>query len=287
MRAAKSPALAVIAHPSAGTRPVSAYGSPVTPDATQNAYGAWTSYGVPSDLYETTMIDVFVSSVSSASRLTMIDIGMDVAGGTSFTSIHSSGSLDLVAGQPGAYNDGAAARGVRWRLPFRFPKGATIGVRGKQNNATPAAFRVAVRAWGKPIAPHLSWYATTVEKFGTSVLGGSQGTAITPGTSSDGAWTAIGSVTTKPIRFLTFGYAIDSASFGGVGYHVDVGYGDVSDPTIVIADAHVETSSAEALWFDRPGEFCDIPIGKQLYARVQSGTATVDANHSIALYGFA
>lgn len=252
----------------------------ITPGAT-NVYGAWQNYGVLSADYDTHMLELIFSlaSTAAASKCSMADIGIDPLGGTSFTSIIA----DVVLGTPGPFDDGTGIRPTIFEFYRRIPRGASLGIRGKQNFAAPTTFRAGVIAWGKPSRPELAFSGSAVEPIGATAAS-SQGTAIVPGNAADGAWTLIGTSTYRG-RHINFGYAIDNTNVTGQGLYVDVAYGNGTTLVNVITRAHVLANSNEIVHHLYNGRFCDIPAGSALYARVRQGLGSApNTGHSIALY---
>lgn len=252
----------------------------ITPGAT-NVYGAWQNFGVLSSTYDTHILEVVFSlaSLANNSKCSMVDIGIDPAGGTSFTSIIS----DVVLGTPGPFDDGTGIRPTIFEFYRRIPAGASVGIRGKQNHATPSTFRGGVIAWGKPSRPSLAFVGSAVETIGATAAT-SQGTAIVPGNAGEGAWTLIGTSTYRGRR-IDIGYAIDNTNVTGQGLYIDVAYGDGATLVTVITRAHVLANPNEIVHQLYNGRFCDIPAGSALYARVRQGLGSApNTGHSIALY---
>lgn len=167
------------------TRPGAAFGVVVSPSI--GSKGAWTqlfaatsspSYGI--------LVCINSNNTSAACRATVVDIGVDPAGGTSYTTVIA----DLQGGNAVGYTTGSG--GLYYYFPLYIPAGATIGVRA--NSTVSTSFNVNATLAQKPTRPALVRQAAYVDTFGIS---GNAGTAITPGTTSEGAWTLIGATTRR------------------------------------------------------------------------------------------
>lgn len=260
-----------------GTRPVTAMGASVTP--AQNAYGSYAQLiagaSLTDDCYELE-INVNTVGISTTARDAVVSIGLDPAGGTSYTSI-----VDLVAGQPGGYV-GSTGGGATWRIPIRIAAGTSIAAAAAVNSATLTAINVHVRAYCKPSAPERLFAGSYIDQFGVT-LASSAGTAITEGTTSEGAWTAISSTLTRPLHYLTFGYGQNQATLSGF-VSIDIGVGDASNKNVVISNAWVVCSTTEQTTKPPWGANCRAAIGDILYARAQS-SAAANSGATVAIYG--
>lgn len=258
------------------SRPAAANGTAVTPGA--GAYGSYVqlfaatgadSYGI--------LININSNNGSAASRGTVIDIGVDEAGGTSYTARVTG----LLCGGAAAYNLGGS--GVWYYFPLFIPAGSTIAVHGNSTVAT--AFRVGAVLMQKPANPAMIRKGSFVETLGIS---GNIGTAITPGTTAEGSWTLVGTTATRCWWWqVGLQVATTDTAWGAGVIHVDVGVGDgtVGGTDVIIRDAPITTSTAEALT-NIPiteGVEWDVPSGSNIYVRAQN-SGTNDA-YTCAVYG--
>lgn len=223
-------------------------------------------------------VDVWVGSGagSAAARDTLVDIGMDPAGGTSYSVIIP----DLVAPSSAPY---ATFGGIHYGFPLHIPAGASIAARSSVNNATGGTPRVAVRVLGRPCCPELLWKGQQVDAIGI-VSASSRGTTITSGTTSDGTFTSLGTSPARQARYVEVGMSINNAAMAALGYHLDVGWGVSTGDTVIAQDVLVSTTAAEQVskpWMQ--GAFCLVPPSSNIYGRMQcSGTA--DTGLAMAAY---
>lgn len=261
-----------------GTRPATAWGTSVTPG--NNTYGSYVQVlSATSDETFLCRITLNSWSVSAAARDALVTIGIDPAGGTSYTDF----IVDLAASCAPTYIQ-VVPGPVVYEFPVRIPAGATLAAKGSVNNATVGTGRVAITLFGRPSRPELVKAGAFVQTFG-STPASSSGTAITGGGASEGAWTQIGSALTVPLWFWEFGFCVNNATMANNAHHVDIGLGDASNKKIVIPNGLVYETTSETLAKAAQGRVGLGAIGDIVYARVQTGTTATTANTSIIAYG--
>jgi hypothetical protein len=263
--------------PSWGTsRPAAANGTAITPGA--GDYGSWAQVGnaLSADAYGI-LININSNYTSAASRNTVVDIGVDLAGGTSFTAVISG----LLCGNADTYiSGGRSGSGVWYYFPLFIPSGSTVGARGHSTVVT--AFRVGIILMQQPVNPAAIRKGSFVETLGIS---GNQGTAITPGTTAESAWVSVGT-TAKRCWWWQLGWQIPSTDTSHVGaaIHLDMAI-DSGGLTKIIIDFPANTSTQEALTGPplTSGVEWDVPAGTTLYVRAQS-SGNAEASQ-VAIYG--
>lgn len=272
-----------------GTRPVnnSAWGTSITP--AQDAYGAaFGNLGVLSatyDIYEWTL-GALIVGVAGVARVGMVQVYADPAGGSSFT-IPIVADLCVASAASHAQLQGAEKLSP-WRFRHRIPAGWSIGVKGAVHSATLTAFRVWIYdAVGRPTRPDLARTHAYCDTFGVTQGGGfnCQGTAITPGTTSDGAWTEIGTLTRK-VDWWEYALALDDLTASASTYHVDIALGDATNKRVIISNHETMYNAAEMSWRSGPAGIAAIGnSGDKVYARAQSSAALDDGTYTVAVYG--
>lgn len=177
-----------------GTRPViTSMGAAITPG--NNTYSAYVSVlagaALTDDCY---LLEINANNfgASAAAHDTIITIGFDPAGGTSF----ADAIVDLLTGQAGPpFSASGGQGGHSWVFPLFVKAGTSVGVKASQNSAAPSTGAVSVRYFCRPSRPELLRVGSRVVTYG-SVPATSTGTAVTPGTTADGAYTQLGTVAT-------------------------------------------------------------------------------------------
>jgi hypothetical protein len=257
--------------PVLSTRPAtSAYGLTVTPG--NNAYGSYATGGV---LSANTGYGLWITiqniAVSTAAKDALVTIGLD--------------GVDWIVDLLGSCANPLNLGGVLYYFPIIIPPGASLSAKASVNNVTVGTARVILTTAVLPSRAPNAWYGTYVRTYG-STPASSSGTAITPGTTSDGTWTSLGTVAAgDAIRYLEFGFGINNATTAAMVYGVDVGVGDGTNFKIASENTMVWTTSAEAV--SKPncvGGWCDAFPGDGIYGRMQ-GSGTPDTGISMAAYG--
>lgn len=256
----------------------SSWGSGVTPGVAPS-FGSWATLisgsSVPSDIYEVDIM-VHAGATSATTRNVLMDIGIDPSGGTSFTTIIPY----LMCGHAGQHNSGTP---IFYRFPLYIPAGASIGARAMGTVAT--AFYVSLTALGKPSNPDAICCGTKVVSFGETTASAT-GTTVTAGTTSDGAWTQLGSALTVPLWWWQTGITATDTTMTAQGHTLDLGIGDSSDKQIALLDVFVSFTASESI--------CNVcaaqngalhaAVGQNVYGRVQCA-GTPDSALSMMAWG--
>ena len=262
-----------------GTRPATTtWGTSVTPG--NNAYGSYAQV-LTATSDETYLCRIMLSAVgvSAAAKDCLVTIGIDPAGGTSYTDF----IVDLSASNaPNIVSLGLLPH--IYEFPIRIPAGASVAAKGSVNNATVGTIRVAITLFGRPSRPELVKAGTFVQTFG-STPASSSGTAITPGTASEGAWTQIGSALTVPLWYWEWGICINNATMANNMHVIDIGLGDASNKKVVVPNGMAGESASEALAKMTTGRNGLGTVGDIVYARVQTGPNAATSGMSVIAYG--
>jgi hypothetical protein len=261
----------------AATRPAAGWGTVVTP-GTAGAFGAWaTAITAANKTAETFGILIHINNgaTSATTRNHLIDIGIDPAGGTSFTTVIPY----LLGGHAAPANIG----GIFYYFPLYLPAGATIGVRAIGTIAT--TLNVGITCFGKPRRPDSVMCGTKVVSFGQTTASAT-GTTVTAGTTAEGAYVQLGSATTFPIWWWQAGLTCVDTTMTANAHAIDIATGDATNKDIVLQNVLSIFTAAEqitSLPAVYPG-FDRTPTGQLVYGRVQcSGTA--DSALSMMAYG--
>jgi len=266
-------------------RPTANYGTVVTPG--NNTKGSYAQLiagaSVTEDVYFIS-ININSNSVTTAIRDTILDIGIDQAGGTSYTVKIP----DLLCSAASPYN--VFAGGVWYHFPIFIKAGSSIGARASVNNSTVGTLRCWARLYGRPSRPEYTKVGHQVLAFGI-VAASSRGTLITPGTTSEGAWTSLGAIGTSVNPWWwQLGYGVADASQGTATIHCDISAGNATTKKIIIEDQIVMTNGTEQvstypLEMACLSRFCSsLSSNTTVYARAQSST-TADSDVNMAAYG--
>lgn len=220
------------------------------------------------------LICINSNSAASASRNTVVDIGVGSAGSEIVV------IPDLIAGNAVQYT--GFGGGLWYWFPVFIPAGSRIALRS-QGNGT-AAFNVWVQAFQSTPDPAAVRVASYVEAVGMTVP---EGVAVTAGTTAEGSWTLLGT-TTKDCWWWQMGVQVSAADTGysNLGYHADLAEGDGTNYRIILDSQLFATNSSEQLAKPVTVFGCEqfVPAGRNIYARAQVSSGTPDPLF-IAAYG--
>jgi hypothetical protein len=262
-----------------GRPPATGWGTAITP--AQNSYPAYANI-LAATAHDTYGIYIYVTdgSVSGTPRDIILKIGIDHAGGTTYT---DSQILHLLVTSAGNTVSG----GITYYFPIYIPSGSTLAASASCNSATLTAFNVGVKLYGKPTHPELVACGTYVTTFGDTTAS-SSGTAITSGTTSEGGWTEVtAGTTTNSFWWFQVGFGIQDTTITSVLYAIDVAVGDATNKHIIFQDEiQFNPGTAEEknrMLLPLHDYINDTASGIRIYVRVQcSGTA--DSALSVAVY---
>lgn len=259
-----------------GTRPVSTLLTSVTP--VQNAFGSYAQLisgaALTDDVYE---LSIYTNNaaVSATARDVIVRIGLDPAGGTSYTAL-----VDLLIGPTFNYSGGLAPGW--WRFPIFIKAGTSIGAAASVSSVSVAALRVGCTVKGRPSRPDRIYAGSYIDAYGVT-LASSSGTALTPGTTAEGAWAEIGTLS-RPCSWIDYGYSIGNATIADGFLNVDVGIGDATNKKIAITNHVVQKSAVEAvIRLGFGGEWASGATGDKVYIRAQD-SGTIETGHTAAIY---
>lgn len=178
------------------------------------------------------------TSVNAQAHTCLATIGIDLAGGTTYTEwIH-----DLICGPTGDEPDGP----IEYYFPVRVPNGSSLAVKGQDSHATPIATSfIRCEILCKPTRPELVRVGSFVQTFGADTAN-SAGTAFTPGTTSDGTYVSLGTLN-KECWGWEFGVTVNNATINANVCYVDVALGDASNKRRVIRNGRITMGTAETV----------------------------------------
>jgi hypothetical protein len=268
----------VISSVADGTRPAAAWGTTITPG--NNVFGSYVQV-LPATSDETFLIRITITGVGvvSTAKDCLVTIGIDPAGGTSYVDT----IVNLLASCAPNYHSTLPGP-TEYEFPLRIPAGASLAAKASVNNATVGTAGVAITLWGRPSRPDLVKAGTFVTTFGANTAA-SNGTAITVGTTAEGAWTQIGAALTTPLFYWEFGFGANNATLLATSINVDLGLGDASNKKVVISNAFVGQTTSETISKPAAGRVGLGAIGDIVYIRAQAGPGAPDASSSVIAYG--
>lgn len=266
-----------------GVQPAAGFGTTVTP--AQNAYGSYASIisgaNVTDDVYEI-WINANSSFTSAEARDALLTLGIDPAGGTSFTDLINH-LLISCSGESSLLTATAVGGGIWYRFPVFIKAGTSIGAKASVNNATVRTVNVHVVLMCRPTHPELLRVGTFVRTFGADTAV-SAGTGVTLGGAAEGSFVQLGSALAEPLWYWEVGMGVNDASMTATGYHVDVALGDASNKKLAIRNAQIHSNQTESLSKPPAGRHRQGAIGDLVYGRVQA-RSTNDTSPTLIAYG--
>lgn len=216
------------------------------------------------------------SSPSGINNSCLVDVLVDRAGGTSWTSVID----DLLAGfvlQTGS-NNSLAQR--MYRFPLWIPAGSSIGIRGRTASASTFTLRCNMWAYGGNQRPESWWCGQKVTTYGVTAAS-SIGTMHTAGNSGAySSWATVAASTSDHRAFTMGVQGVNGTTMSGLAYHFQFGVGSIN----LGGTYYKQTTTAEGGWDVNPEPvFYSIPSGTNLQVR---GTCSGVAEAlDVAIYG--
>jgi hypothetical protein len=262
----------------AGVRPATTYGDTITPgnNVMGTAVEVLTAGEVATDLHYL-LINLNGGLVAATAKDTLVDVLVDPAGGTNYSVLIQ----ELQASSSNSFLNNFGGNGYWYEFPLLVTAGSSVAVRASVNNATVGTLKAYIQGWGRPRDARAARFGTFCKTFGT-VLASSTGTAVTPGTTTEGAWTQLGT-TADELWAWQLGCGINNAVMATNGYVADLGIGAAQD--VAMSDVLFCTHNGEGASLGRQGPgFFAVPSGVDIFGRLQC-SGVVDTGVSMALYG--
>jgi len=245
-----------------GTSPSATPGTSISSSTSANTKGSWTQ--VLSALASTGYgIYVRLSDAASSSedRQHLVDIGVDPAGGSSYSVVLP----DLNGGNVPAISNGC----VEYYFPIVLPAGATVAARTQHQAAAARTIRVGVQVDLRPTVPWAWPAGAIVERIGT--ISSSRGVSFTPGNAADGSWTSLGTLT-YATTWVQLGYALSAAVANAERTYVDLGAGASGSQRVLMRHYYAGQSgpitmhrmAMNLLW---SRAYVRLPAGTELWVR--------------------
>lgn len=244
------------------TAPAGTPGTAVTPGAS-DAEGSWTEVITGANMTKKGyFISVLVHSgtTSGQQKDHLLDIGVDTAGGSSYTAIIS----NALCGQSAAYSP--TGNGIKYGWYFVVPSGSSVAVRIQGSNATAGTVNVVVNIGCDPDEEEYIPIGLVSETVGT--ITGSAGVSLTPGNGAKGSWVSLGA-TTKELFWWQVCFQISDSATTAQSYWVDLAVGNGTDYEIIISNAEFRYISSAENFINlvQLFGFKRVPLGATLYVR--------------------
>jgi len=259
-----------------------AFGTAVSQSASANTKGAdieiLSDASVTEDCYGIA-ICIMATNAAAATRNYLVDIKTDPTGGTAYATIIN----NLIA-----MGNSAATGGTWYYFPLFIKAGTAIAAASQCQVGSGTANsipRIGVRLFGKPRSLELLKYGSFVRSFGADTAN-SRGTAITPGTSAIGAYTASLGTTAENLWWWQGGMSTTDASTTESSLFIDVAAGDATNKIICAHHIKQNVSAGEhagKMAFGIVPPLMPIASGANVYIRAAC-TTTPDSTNTCMAY---
>lgn len=263
-----------------GSNPLS--GATITP--VTGSKGSWaevaSSASLTQDCYWFYLGEWAPTTDTGVVKNTLYDIGVDPAGGTSYTAIISDMQIGSSFGMTGT--SGAQRN---FLFPFFVKAGSSVAARAQTDDATPNTTRVVMAFWGQPSRPENVPVGMFSETLGT--LSGSKGQSFTPGNAADGTWADFGT-TTKNLWWWQMGHGLDNTAFAAEYVYIDVAWGDATNKHLIFRTQHSGGANEElgcTLYQNMLAcaSYQPVPAGSNIYVRGRCNNAPDTGYHATVI----
>lgn len=264
-----------------GANPGSTIGTSVVPGAS-NVEGSWTQIASGANIAQDCYwlyVQTHSGATSGQAKNQLLDIGVDPAGGSSYTAVIS--NLQI-----GSSPTLTQAGNREYVFPLFIKAGSSVAVRVQGSNATAGTVRVAARFYGFPSRPEAVPVGSFSQTFGT--ITNSNGQSFTPGNAADGTWVDLGAVS-APLWWWQMGYGIDNATVTAEYTYIEVAWGDGTNKHTIFKVMHGGTTSetcglAAQTQMLACAAYQPVPAGANIYIRGRCNNAP-DANYHATVVG--
>jgi len=253
-----------------------AFGVTHTPGT--NTKAAWTNSGLGVLPYDVYHIDIVagVAGTTGAANGYLMDIGIDPAGGTSYTT-----EIPNLA-----FGFTSVVHGPKmWSFPLFIKAGSTIGFRAQKNSGTTAC-RIGMKVHGAPTHPELHPTGTFVQTINANETTSFGTTAFVAGTSgAAGNWTAsLGTLTYDSWWWQMSWVANDTGFTKAHAYYMDISTSTDGGTTkeIAIEKECYALIDTESSYSNSSENISKQPAGATVYARgTYTGTTLETPTYAI------
>lgn len=245
-----------------------------------NAEGSWTSIATSGNIAQDVYLFAFMVSGNNSSGQnlnTCIDVGVDPAGGTSYTEVIQ----NIICGKCPAQS---GLNGAWFIFPLFIKAGSSVAIRGS-TSYTSGSPRIIANFYGRPHRPELVRVGQYSEGVGT--ITNNAGVSFTPVNGSEGSWASLGT-TTRDCWWWQLGVDIGAGTITAQYTHCDLAVGNGSLYDIIIENYPIFVSgTAETI--NRGGidsfiqGFWEVPAGATLYVRGRCSTTVTSGYNARAI----
>lgn len=257
------------------------YGVQVNAGSPAHTKGSWVDSGMGVLDFPISSLTVSVKNTFSlfGNGKIFLDIGVDLAGGTSFTAVIR--NLQIGKAAPPTSLGG----NIEYTFPFYVPEGATIGYRTQSATASKYAM-ISTFANGRLTHAESALKGMISETLGVDTAT-TLGTSFTPGNATDGSWVSLGT-TSYDMWWWQPGYDINSSSVSAEATYIEWAWGDSSNKHRLFRNMHAG-GSWRLGWYTLEhlspyAAYCPLPAGTELWVRGKCQNAP-DSGYNASIIG--
>jgi hypothetical protein len=205
-------------------------------DTKSNYQAIFAGAAVTHDVYGI-RVSASLPGVNAETRMVLFDVATDPAGGTTYADVIANlGAQPTSVGFLGAWS---------YFFPLYIQAGSSIAIRAQCGTGSVSPqFRVWL--YCKPTRPESWRVGTYVDTYGATTAS-TTGTAVTPGTVSEGSWASLGTLS-RPAWYFQSCFLVDNTGMtNNLVYDCDVAVGDVTNKDVVIQGLSYYSTSGEIL----------------------------------------
>lgn len=256
------------------------YAVSVTSGGSAHTFGAWTQIHAGLT-YPSELVLVVINAIETSADViaaTTLNAYFDIGIGPDASNV-----TVIVEKLCGSNAQGA---GRMYYFPLHIPADTPIWAR-HQNTAASAKGCINVSFFGGNMNPGTLPRIERVVCLGATAAS-TTGTAITPGSAAEGAWTQISASTPEDFAGVMVGglFVVDTTMTSGLLTVMDAGIGSAGNEASIgenLTTQFCYSGNEQVTSFSVP-TFCGIPAGSRLSARA-AGYTTPDSSNSVVLYG--
>lgn len=264
--------------------PSAIMGTTITPSTTVNTFGSWAQVlsALAAPLEGLLVCMNSYLGAATIDRSMIFEIGIDPAGGSSYTTIIPS----IVAGNISGSLIGLGG-GRGFNFPIHIPAGATVAIRAMAANTSGSTVTAFVQGYGR-FSASAAWMVGQYAEAIGAVTASSRGTVFTPSNGSFGSWQSLGT-SVRPCFWWQIGTAVADTSITAIYVHVEIAFGNTTNKDKLMdftIGGNTSEHVADLLYMNMSPHNCfaPLPAGTEFFARGRA-SGTPDSNYSVALIG--
>lgn len=264
-----------------GATPSATPGSTITASGTAHTKGSWTQLAANTDMTSDgrwIYLSIFGTFISATQTDLLVDIGIDPAGGTSYTTVIP----NLIAGETA----NSLINSPAYLLPLYIPAGASVAARSQSNAASRTA-KLLFKIFGGLSNPEVMPTTLYAENLGANTAN-SQGVSFTPGNAAWGSYTSLGT-TSLDLSWVQLGVQMSTATAGSDTTWIELAIGDGTNFRTLMRELYTQNTAEQIMPVAKTNLIVPrvsvpvIPAGSTLYVRGFAAAAPTAGYNACAI----